>query len=183
MRHWPTSLGLNDGCDALALPSGPLSSLRGATPPNRNTRSHANKGCPAAMAEALFWAVFEPLGHRSLAFISGQAGKRFARKFKRTIHLVDSTILPLIASCMDGAKHRWRKAAAKGHLRLDLQSFLPRFAIVDPAHHDDARRAREVCVGVQAGEIVILTGLTWTSSPWPICPCGRSFGSLAPRRT
>jgi hypothetical protein len=149
------SIGLNDVCDALALHSGPLSSLRGATPPNRNTLSHANKVRPAAMAEALFWAVFEPLGNLSPAFISGNAGKRFARKFKRTIHLVDSTTIPLIASCMDWARHRRRKAAAKCHLRLDLQSFLPRFAIVDTARHNDARRAREVCAGVQAGEVVI----------------------------
>src|SRR5208337_2471028 len=89
------------------------------------------------------------------AFVSGHAGKRFARKFKRTIHLVDSTTIPLIASCLDWAKHRRRKAAAKCHLRLDLQSFLPRFAIVDTARHNDAKRARELCAGVQAGEIVI----------------------------
>ena len=31
------SIGLNDVCDALRLYSGPLSSLRGATPPTRNT--------------------------------------------------------------------------------------------------------------------------------------------------
>jgi hypothetical protein len=127
------SIGLNDVCDALGLHSGPLSSLRGATPPNRNTLSHANKVRPAQMAEQLFWAVLQHLGDRSPGFVSGQAGKRFARKFKRTIHLVDSTTLPLIASCLDWAKHRRRKAAAKCHLRLDLQSFLPRFAIVDPA--------------------------------------------------
>ena len=136
------SIGLNDVCDALALHSGPLSSLRGATAPNRNTLSHANKVRPAAMAEALFWAVFEHLGNLSPAFIRGKAGKRFARKFKRTIHLVDSTTIPLIASCMDWARHRRRKAAAKCHLRLDLQSFLPRFAIVDTARHNDARRER-----------------------------------------
>jgi hypothetical protein len=150
------SIGLNDVCDALALHSGPLSSLRGATPPNRNTLSHANKVRPAAMAEELFWAVLEHLGNLSPAFISGKAGKRFARRFKRTIHLVDSTTIPLIASCMDWARHRRRKAAAKCPLRLDLQSFLPRFAIVDTARHNDARRAREVCAGVKAGEIVIL---------------------------
>jgi len=88
-------------------------------------------------------------------FVSGKAAKRFARKFKRLIHLVDSTTIPLIASCMDWAKHRRRKAAAKCHLRLDLQSFLPRFAIVDTARHADARRAREMCAGIKAGEIVI----------------------------
>lgn len=149
------SIGLNDVCDALGLHAGPLSSLRGATPPNRNTLSHANKVRPAAMAEQLFWAVLEHLGNLSPAFVSGRAGQRFARKFKRTIHLVDSTTIPLIASCLDWAKHRRRKAAAKCHLRLDLQSFLPRFAIVDTARHNDAKRAREVCAGVRAGEIVI----------------------------
>jgi len=149
------SIGLNDVCDALGLHSGPLSTLRGATPPNRNTLSHANKVRPAAMAEQLFWAVLEHLGNLSPGFVSGRSGKRFARQFKRTIHLVDSTTIPLIASCLDWAKHRRRKAAAKCHLRLDLQSFLPRFALVDTARHNDARRAREVCAGVKAGEIVI----------------------------
>jgi hypothetical protein len=58
------SIGLNDVCDALGLHSGPLSSLRGATPPNRNTLSHANKVRPAVMAEQLFWSVLEHLGKR-----------------------------------------------------------------------------------------------------------------------
>ena len=149
------SIGLNDVCDALSLHSGPLSSLRGATPPSRNNLSNSNKVRPAGMAEKLFWAVFEHLGELSPRFVSGSAGTRFARRFKRTIHLVDSTTIQLIASCMDWAKHRRRKAAAKCHLRLDLQSFLPRFAIVDTARHNDAKRAREVCAGIKAGEIVI----------------------------
>jgi hypothetical protein len=149
------SIGLNDVCDALRLHSGPLSSIREATPPSRNNLSHADKVRPAEMAEKLFWAVFEHLGDLSPRFVGGKSGKRFARKFKRTIHLVDSTTIPLIASCLDWAKHRRRKAAAKCHLRLDLQSFLPRFAIVDTARHHDAKRAREMCAGIAPGEIVI----------------------------
>ncbi len=43
---------------------------------------------------------------------------------------------------MDRAKHRTRKAAAKMHLRLDLRSFLPSFAIVDTAGQHDNKRAR-----------------------------------------
>lgn len=149
------SIGLNDVCDALRLHSGPLSSIRGATPPSRNNLSHANRVRPAEMAEQLFWAVFEHLGKLAPQFLGGKAGKRFARKFKRTIHLVDSTTIPLIASCLDWAKHRRRKAAAKCHVRLDLQSFLPRFAIVDTARDNDNKRARELCAGIKAGEIVI----------------------------
>ena len=149
------SLSLNDVCDALDLESGPLSSIRGATPPSRNNLSHANQVRPCAMAEELFWQVLEHLGGISPEFVSGQARKKFLRRFKRKIHLIDSTTIPLIASCLDWAKHRRRKAAAKCHLRLDLQSFLPRFAIVDRAKDHDNKRAREVCAGIQAGEIAL----------------------------
>ena len=149
------SIGLNDVCDALQLNSGPLSAIRGARAPTRNNLSHANKVRDPIMAEKLFWAVYEHLGNLSPRFVSGKAAKRFARKFKRTIHVVDSTTIQLIASCMDWAKHRRRKAAAKCHLRLDLQSFLPRFAIIDTARQADAKRARELCAGIKEGEIVI----------------------------
>ena len=149
------SIGLNDVCDALQLNSGPLSAIRGATPPSRNNLSHANKVRDPLMAEKLFWAMYAHLGELSPGFVSGKAARRFARKFKRTIHVVDSTTIQLVADCLDWAKRRRRKAAAKCHLRLDLQSFLPRFAIIDTAREADAKRAREVCAGVKDGEIVI----------------------------
>ena len=148
-------LSLNDVCDSLQLNSGPLSALRGATSPTRNNLSHANRVRDAHLAEKLFWEELKYLGDLSPGFVSGKAGKRFLRRFKRKIHAVDSTTIQLIASCLDWAKHRRRKAAAKCHLRLDLQSFLPRCAIIDTAREADAKRAREVCAGVREGEIVI----------------------------
>ncbi len=45
--------------------------------------------------------------------------------------------------------------AAKLHLKLTLQSFLPDFAIIDTARQSDAKRARELCAGISGGEIVI----------------------------
>ena len=45
--------------------------------------------------------------------------------------------MELVACCMDWAKHRRRKAAAKMHLRPGVQSFLPTFAIVDIAGEHD----------------------------------------------
>jgi hypothetical protein len=148
------ALGLNDVCDALGLHSGPLSAIRGATPPSRNNLSHANKVRDAAMAEKLFWSVLEHLQRLKPGFARGP---RFhlARRFKRVIHVVDSTTIELVASCLDWAKHRRRKAAAKCHLRLDLQSFLPRFAIIDTAREHDAKRAHQLCAAIRAGEIVI----------------------------
>ena len=149
------AVGLNDVCDALRLHSGPLSAIRGATPPSRNGLSTANRERPAALAEQLFWQTLEHLKSLSPAFAGGRAGQRLAHRFKTAIHVVDATTIQLIASAMDWARHRRRKAAAKCHLRLDLHSFLPRFALVDTARDHDARRAREVCAGIRSGEIVL----------------------------
>jgi hypothetical protein len=148
------ALGLNDVCDALHLNSGPLSAIRGATAPSKNALSHANRERDAGMAEALFWKMLEELQRIAPRFGSARR-PRFAFRFKRMIHVVDSTTIQLVARCMDWAKHRRRKAAAKCHVRLNLQSLLPHFAIVDTAREHDNLRARELCAGVRAGEIVI----------------------------
>ena len=95
------AIGLNDVCDALGLYSGPLSALRGATAPSRNNLSHANKRRDAALAERLFWAVLEHLQSLSPGFAAGRRGKGLARRFRRVIHVVDSSTIALIASCID----------------------------------------------------------------------------------
>ena len=149
------AVGLNDVCDSLRLHSGPLSAIRGATPPSRNNLSHANKQRPACIAEQLFWRVLGHLRAQHRGFGTAPGGRRLAHRFKCAIHVVDSTTIELIARCMDWAKHRRRKAAAKCHLRLNLQSFLPSFAIVDTAKDNDNKRAREVCATINEGEVVL----------------------------
>ena len=148
------AIGLNDVCDWLRLKSGVLARF-GVTPPSKNALSHANKERSAEFAEKLFWSVLGHLQHASPDFAAGRKGKGLLRRFKVRIHAVDSTVIQLVANCMDWAKHRRRKAAAKMHLRLDLHSFLPSFAIVDTAAHHDNKRAREVCATILSGEIVI----------------------------
>ena len=118
------ALGLNDVCDALRLHSGPLSAIRGASGPSKNGFSTANRERPAQLAQDLFWAVLAHLQHVHPGF-GHRRRPKFAFRFKRAIHLVDATTIQLIARCLDWAKHRRRKAAAKCHLRLDLQTFLP----------------------------------------------------------
>ena len=148
------SLGLNDLCDALQLHSGPLVSVRGATPPSRNGLSNANRERPAEMAEQLFWQVLGHLGQATPGFVQGRS-RGAAFRFKVPIHVVDSTVMELVANCMDWAQHRRRKAAAKTHMRLNLQSLLPNFVIIDTAGEHDNKRARELCAGIKSGEIVL----------------------------
>ena len=152
--HLTHAMGLNDVCDGLRNHRGALVTLRGATAPSRNGLSHANRTRSAKMAEELFWSVLRHLESVVPGF-GGRSYRGFPRRFKRSIQVVDSSTIALVAHCMDWAKHRRRKAAAKLHLRLDLQSFLPHFAIVDTAKHNDARRARELCTGLKDGEIVV----------------------------
>ena len=148
------SIGLNDVCDSLQLHSGPLSTIRGATPPSRNGFSNANRERSAVMAERLFWAVLEHLKRQSPGFAAGsRRGPAF--RFKVPIHIIDTTVMELVANCMDWARHRRRKAAAKTHMRLNLQSLLPEFVIVDTAAEHDNKRAREVCAGLHSGEIAL----------------------------
>lgn len=148
------AISLNDVCDALRLHAGPLSAIRAATPASKNALSHANRQRDPIMAEQLFWTMLDHLQQLHPGF-GARRRPKFAFRFKRLIHVVDSTTIQLVAHCMDWAKHRRRKAAAKCHVRLNLQTFLPRFAIVDTAGEHDNRRAHELCAGVAAGEIVV----------------------------
>jgi hypothetical protein len=111
------AIGLNDACDSLQMNAGVLATIRGATPPSRNNLSHANKIRDCAMAEALYWETMEHLMRQSPGFAKGKVRRGFLRRFRKTIHAVDSTTIQLVANCMDWAKHRRRKAAAKCHLQ------------------------------------------------------------------
>ena len=148
------AISLNDICDGLRLHTAKLWRLRQAAPPSRNGLSHASKVRPAAMAEELFWSVLNRLTSLRPRF-GGRTYAGMPRRFKRLIHVVDATTIQLVANCIDWARHRRKKAAAKMHLRLNLRSFLPAFAVVDTAKLTDAGAARAVCVGIGRGEIVV----------------------------
>jgi hypothetical protein len=166
------SIGLNDLCDSLGLHRGPLSAIRGATPPKRNTLSHANAHRDAALAEKLFWSVLEHLSHSQPGFVGGRR-RGLLRRFRRAAHAVDSTVIQLVAHCMPWAKHRRRKAAAKLHVRLNLQSLLPSCAIIKSAAEHDNTRAVEVCADLQEGEIVIFDkAYVWFVHLWQLSQRG-----------
>jgi hypothetical protein len=149
------SISLPDVCDALALRKSRLSLLRGATPPKRNTLSHANTHRDPKLMEKLFWETLKHLISRSPGFGPSGRYSGVPRRFKKTIHAIDSSTISLVASCMDWAKHRRQKAAAKLHLTLNLQTFLPTIAVVEEASHHDSTRAHVLCAPLKEGEIAV----------------------------
>jgi hypothetical protein len=140
------ALSLNDVCDALQLQS---------TPPSRNALSHANKVRDSAMAEPLFWRVLEHLQASFPRFRDGHS-RGLAWRFRRTIHVVDATVIQLLATCLDWAEHNHRKAAAKCHVRLSLRSLLPGFVVVGSAREGEVAKLPALCAGLRRGEIVLL---------------------------
>ena len=128
--HIAHSLSLNDVADTLRNHSGVLTTIRHATPPSRNGLSHANRVRDPKMAQALFWDVLSHIENKHPGFGRDHNYSGLPRRFKRTIYAIDSTTIQLVANCIDWAKHRRRKAAAKCHMQLNLQTFLPQFAIV-----------------------------------------------------
>ncbi|HLP07244.1 MAG TPA: IS4 family transposase [Opitutaceae bacterium] len=148
------ALSLNDVCDGLRLWATPLRALRGATPPSRNALSHANQVRDCAMAEQLFWQTLAHLQAQFPRFGQGSV-RGLAWRFRRTIHVVDATVIQLLASCLDWARHRRRKAAAKCHVRLGLRNLLPGFVVVGSARESELAHASRLCAGLQPGEIVL----------------------------
>ena len=148
------ALSLNDVSDALKNHAPKLLRIRDAVAPSKNAFSHANRERDGDMAQTLFWEILNHLTTMCPRF-GGQTFKGMPRRFKRAVYAVDSSTIRLVVNCIDWARHRRRKAAAKLHLRLNLQCFLPAFAIVDTAAHNDNKRARELCAVLEAGEIAV----------------------------
>jgi hypothetical protein len=146
------AISLNDVCDALRLRASALLRIRGAVAPSANALSHANKVRNPQMAEGLLWAVLKHLQTVTSGF---GAGRPRLGRFQRAVYAVDATVITLVANCMDWARHRRRKAATKLHLRLDLQTFLPRFAVLDLAPRHESSQAARLCAGLKSGEIAL----------------------------
>lgn len=149
------ALGLNDVCDTLRNHKGVLTTIRCATPPSRNGLSNANRTRNPEMAEDLFWTMLEHLKGIGKGFGMSRQYCALPKHFKRTINVLDSSTIKLFENCLDWAKHRRRKAAAKMHLRLNLQEFMPKVVIVKTAGTHDSTEAKELCADVKSGEIVV----------------------------
>lgn len=153
--HLSHAFGLNDVCDALGEHAGKVWRIREATPPRRNTFSHANAHRDSAMAEALYWKMRGVCSGLSEKFVLGGRREGFLRRLKKPIFAMDSTTIALVANCMPWAKHRRKKAAVKCHLSLNLQNHLPQAICVEEACHHDNRQARFLCNPLQDGSILV----------------------------
>jgi len=127
---------LHEICDATRLHEPELKRNRGASPPRRTTFSNANHTRDPASAERLYWQALEHLRTICPDFALVRHNKGFIRSLKRDISAIDCTTLKRSLNCINLARHRSKKAAAKTHMRINIGNSLPGFAVVeDAAHH------------------------------------------------
>ena len=153
--HLGRTESLNETCDALRIHNAEFLRARGATAPARNTFSNANRTRNPAMAEALYWRMLKSLGELSPGFTEYGKHAGFIHRLKREVFAMDSTTLQLTLASIDWARHRRKKAAAKCHMRLNVGSFLPSFAVVEDAGHHDSTKAATLCAALVAGDVVL----------------------------
>ena len=153
--HLSGASSLNEICDALRLHEPEVTRIRGAGAPKRSTFSHANRTRNPDIAEQLYWAVFGHLQTICPSFTQYKKHKGFIHRVKRDIFAIDSTTLQLSLDCIDWARHRRKKAAAKTHLTLDVGNMLPSFACVDDAAHHDSRYMDVLCAALKDGDVLL----------------------------
>jgi IS4 transposase len=152
--HLTRASSLNEICDAGRLHEGELNRIRGAVAPKCNTFSNANRTRDPIIAEQLYWETFKYLEQICPSFTGSKRNRKYLSRMRRKIEAIDSTTLKLSLDCIDWAKHRRKKAAAKTHMRIDTASMLPRFAVVEEASHHDSTRAAQLCSDMSAGDVL-----------------------------
>lgn len=147
---------LNELVDISKIYAKSLSRIRGITPANLNTFSHANRTREPEIIEKFFWFVYESFRLRNPAFIRGRHHGRLARFKMRGIYAIDSTTITLAYWCIKWAKHRQKKAAVKVHMVADVASRLPHFCVYGKANEHDSKKEETLFESLSAGDIGIL---------------------------
>ena len=150
------AFSLQEICDCMKLHSGQLNQIRKIKAMSKNGLSYANRTRNSDMAVDTFWAVFESLNRRTPSFGLGKKLRpKTPRRFKRLINIIDSTLINVSLSSIQWASYRKNKAAIKLHTRIDADSFLPAFMILEKGKHNDKIYAQELCKDLKKGEIVM----------------------------
>ena len=129
---------LRDISNGLRSATGNLNHLGLVQSPSKSTISYQNKHRDYNVFMDLFYSLldkYEP----SLA-----RRRKYARRLKRKIFIMDSSIIPLSLSLFDWAKFRTKKGALKLHAVLDYDTGLPSYACITDGKKHDVKEAKQL---------------------------------------
>jgi len=126
---------LRDISNGLRSATGNLSHLGIKLAPSKSSLSYINKNRNALFFQDLYFELleqFEP---------SVAKRRKYARRLKRKIYIMDSSIISLCLSIFDWAKFRTKKGAIKLHAVLDYDTGLPSYATISDGKQHDVKMA------------------------------------------
>lgn len=126
---------LREICGGLASCEGKLKHLGVPQAPNKSTLAYANEHRPWR----LYQKVFQTLFARCQQAASAQR-RRF--RFRNPLMSLDGTLIDLCSTMFDWAQFQKAKGAAKLHLVLDHDGYLPRFAVITEGKASEVKIAR-----------------------------------------
>jgi len=129
---------LRDISNGLRSATGNLNHLGVSQSPSKSTLSYQNKHREFNVFMDLYFKLldkYEP----SLA-----RRRKYARRLKRKIFIMDSSIIPLCLSLFDWAKFRTTKGALKLHAVLDYDTGLPSYAYISDGKQHDVKIAKQL---------------------------------------
>ena len=138
---------LSEICDGLRLTCGKLNHLGITNAPAKSSLAYANDHRSAKIYERLFYATLQEAQR-------WQPGKKRRFRFKQQLLTLDSTTLELCASLFPWAHYRQRKGAAKIHLVLDNDGYLPTYVVITEGKVADVTVARQLTF--PKGSIVVV---------------------------
>lgn len=127
---------LREICGGLASCEGKLRHLGIPQAPKRSTLAYANEHRPWSLYQSVFQGLYQRCQQ-----VRG-ARRRF--RFHNPLLTLDSTLIDLCASLYDWAAYRRTKGAAKLHLVLDHQGYLPQWVVVTSGIVPELKVARRL---------------------------------------
>ena len=134
-------------CDGLRLTCGKMNHLGITAAPAKSSLAYANEHRPAKIYERIFHAVLQQAHEWRL-------GKKRRFRFKQQLFTLDSTLLELCATLFPWAHYQQRKGAAKLHLVLDNDGYLPTYAVITEGKVADITVARQLTF--PKGSIIVM---------------------------
>jgi hypothetical protein len=134
-QHVAIWFGLRDRASMIQKNCPRSSLLDGPQAPQRSTLSYANQHRPWQLCQKVFATLFG-----RCAQIAGARQRRF--RFRNPLTSIDGTLMELCSSIYDWAKWQRAKGAAKLHMVLDHDGYLPRFAVMTEGKASEVKVAR-----------------------------------------
>ena len=128
---------LRDISNGLRSATGNLTHLGIKKSPSKSSMSYINEHRTFQIFEDLYFKLLEQYEP------SMQRRKKYARRLKRRIFIMDASIIPLCLSLFDWAKYKTTKGALKLHAVLDYETGLPSYAILTDGKTHDVTAAKD----------------------------------------